>query len=143
GDTVGDASGPAARAHRRGVRAPDPAGPSPWPDPEPRSDPRGNPRRGLGGLRSVDRRPRQPPAAEAGRRCEAARVHPNDSRAWLHVHRRRCVRTPRATHVDQSVFRRLSIITTTLALAVLLVVMLFFMLTVRPPFESAELNRQL
>ena len=49
----------------------------------------------------------------------------------------------RAAHVDQSVFRRLSIITTTLALAVLLVVMLFFMFTVRPPFESAELNRQL
>lgn len=53
------------------------------------------------------------------------------------------MKEPRAAHVEQSVFRRLSIITTVLAVAELVVITLFFALTVRPHFESDELNRQL
>jgi signal transduction histidine kinase len=53
------------------------------------------------------------------------------------------VKLPRAAHVDQSVFRRLAAITTTLALAVLLIIIAFFWLTVSPPFESAALNHRL
>jgi signal transduction histidine kinase len=53
------------------------------------------------------------------------------------------VKEPSAAHVDRSVFRRLSIITTALAVAELVVITLFFALTVHPHFESAELNRQL
>jgi signal transduction histidine kinase len=53
------------------------------------------------------------------------------------------VTEPRATQVDRSVFRRLAIITTALAVAELIVITLFFALTVRPHFESEELNRQL
>lgn len=49
----------------------------------------------------------------------------------------------RAAHIDQSVFRRLAAITTTLALAVLLIIIAFFWLTVSPPFESEALNHRL
>ena len=49
----------------------------------------------------------------------------------------------RAAHIDQSVFRRMAAITTTLALAVLLIIIAFFWLTVSPPFESEALNHRL
>jgi signal transduction histidine kinase len=53
------------------------------------------------------------------------------------------VKLSRAAHIDQSVFRRLAAITTTLALAVLLIIIAFFWLTVSPPFESEALNHRL
>jgi len=46
-------------------------------------------------------------------------------------------------HVDRSVFRRLAFITTMTAVAVLLILTVFFALTVNPHFGSPELNRRL
>lgn len=53
------------------------------------------------------------------------------------------MRLARTVPIDQSVFRRLAAITTTLALAVLLIIIAFFWLTVSPPFESEALNHRL
>jgi len=50
---------------------------------------------------------------------------------------------PSVPQVDRSVFRRLAFITTMTAVAVLLILTVFFALTVNPHFGSPELNHRL
>src|SRR5687767_4685904 len=47
------------------------------------------------------------------------------------------------TPVDRSVFRRLALITTVMVIVILTIFTAFFALTVRLPFDDAELNRRL